>query len=70
MTLLEKARQPKPAGRHARIKVTDETIDLSLAWVRHEIGIAQVTRALGKKSGNGAYCLIARSLAEHVRRHG
>ena len=72
MTLLEKAKEgyyPRIAAR-AKNSVNDETIELALAWARGEIGISQVSRAIDSKTGGGsaAYSILARSLAEHIRR--
>lgn len=74
MTLLEAARASGIVPRGKRNAITDETIELALAWARGEIGIAAINHAIGSKpasgGGSAAYSLLARSLAEHVRRQG
>jgi len=54
-TLLQRAKAVKVNSRHRVI--SDEYIDLALAWIRDEIGLTQVNVVLGKKreGGNSLY---------------
>ncbi|MDE2233428.1 MAG: hypothetical protein KGJ90_04955 [Patescibacteria group bacterium] len=61
-TLLEKAKSEDIKGiRH----IGKEELDISLAWIRGEITLSQVERAVfGKSGGVGGYVILARSLKE------
>ncbi len=67
-TLAEIAKNVKV--KHTR-EPSEEQIELALAWARKEIGIRAVYIALyGEKASShtsGAYPLLARSLAAHIR---
>jgi len=56
-TLLQKAKKVKM--RHRKIIVTDEHIELALAWVKDDITLTQVNLALNKPrdTGNTLYAL-------------
>ena len=51
-TLLEKAEEYQPSRRSRYTEVSDEQLDLALAWFRDEIRTCQATSALGYKTSN------------------
>lgn len=65
MTLLEKAKTTPTRQRRKDMEITDQHIELSIAWAKEEINYAQVLRALfgtGSTSTMQAYVILARSL--------
>ncbi len=64
-SLLEKAKNK--LGRPSYKTSSEQEIELALAWVRGEIGVNQVMKAINKSS-NGAYSTLALALKEHMRR--
>lgn len=66
-TLLEKAKRRKPLKQK---EVTNDEIELALAWVRGEIGVMQAKHALGAATNNAAYISFAHALAKYIRRMG
>lgn len=73
-SLLEKAVDaPRPHGNVVH-HVTDESIEMALAWARGKLTIKQITFAIGlrpgKWGGSVVYSILARSLGEYVRRKG
>lgn len=64
-TLLEKAKGVK--GNRTPQKITDEHIELALAWVNGEVPYSAVNIALGKpKVGSHAYTFLALTLKAHL----
>ena len=72
-TLLEKAQKAK-VKRSGPIEITQEHIDLALAWARGEITHTQVVKALMKKGANAnyrgmaIYITLARALREYINK--
>lgn len=68
MTLLEKAKAAKPP-KSRNFGITDEHIDLAIAWAKGEVKYMQVLEALfGERKGSmQAYVVLARSLREAVK---
>jgi hypothetical protein len=67
MTLLEKANAAP--NRDRKLQVSDEVIELALAWARDEISLAQAITALkGERRKNSGYVDLARGLREAVRK--
>lgn len=66
--LLEKAKKIKPRSK-IYTEITDEHIELGIAWLKGEIGYSQICGALGvnKNSGNVLYT-IAIFLREGYKR--
>ena len=71
MTLLEKAKSFVPPPKFSQPKaVTNEEIELAIAWANDEITISDVCRAIyGTTSGVGArvYIRMALALKEYTR---
>lgn len=67
-SLLEKAKRIGRANFQVK-PITQEHIDLALAWCRDEIGLRQVAVALGfpNRQTSSAYVTLARALKHHVR---
>lgn len=63
-SLLEKAKSEKVKKR-PHIEITDEHVELALAWARDEIGMRQAARAIG--AGGNIYSFLAHALARYVR---
>jgi hypothetical protein len=63
-TLLEKAMAD--SGR--QVDVTDEEIDLAIAWAEGRITFSAAMRALGKPGSNGTYVRLSLGLKESVRK--
>jgi len=57
-TLLEKAKKLE-IRKLKKIEVTEEHLELGLAWMKGEITLSQMNRVLGenKRSGNGLYAV-------------
>lgn len=63
LSLIEKAKQHKTQ----KDKITDQDIELALAWVRDEISISQGCAAYGKyKQPAAFYCRLANSLKKYI----
>ncbi len=63
-TLLQKA---KKRGKNNKPElITQEHIELAIAWVNGEIGAVQVQSALGIKSPSQIYSFLAFALKEHL----
>ena len=66
-TLLEKAKQYKfRDGRSS--SVSDEAVELALAWAMDEIQLRQVGSVLSSKSNAGTYSFLAQALREAFRK--
>jgi hypothetical protein len=66
MNLLEKAKQVK-LTRNSRRPVTQEQIDLVLAWCRDEVTLRQVEEAVGL-SHTSVYAWVAVRLKSHLNK--
>ena len=56
-SLLEKA-QSFPTNRRKNEKISDDLIELSLAWMKGEVRVVEIKYALDKKSNSNIYqCL-------------
>lgn len=66
-TLLEKAKK-LPIRKNKKVNLSEEHLELGLAWMKNEIGLAQINRVLNKNntSGNTLYS-IATWLKESYR---
>lgn len=68
MSLLKEALDKKK-GANANV-ISDEEIELTIAWVHGDISLSQATRAYsdnrGIKHGQGIYALFARALKKHI----
>lgn len=61
MNLLEKAKTIDK--KRPQVIITDEHIDLAIAYIKGEISIASVSMAMGHRQGaQSAYTTLARSL--------
>lgn len=69
MSLLDKAKQ-SGAVKRATISYDAEQLELALAWMRGEIGMTQVSRALEINENNrgGVYNFLAIALREAFRK--
>jgi len=66
-SLLEKAQSVK--GKHSKKHITEEHIELALAYIKGEVSLTAVAYAtLGRIKGMNAYAIIARSLTEAYAR--
>jgi len=63
-TLLEKAKGLKTKRLS---KVSDEEIELALAWVNDEVSFTQVMAVVQKKSGSAAYGKLAIALKAYLQ---
>lgn len=66
-TLLEKAKETghrKQAGGD----ITEEIIELALAWAKGEIGLKQASEALGYTNTGNVYVIFARALKKHLNK--
>jgi len=54
MSFLEKAKQ-MPLKRH---KTNDLDIETALAWLKDEVAISQIAKALGRPNGNAVYPVL------------
>lgn len=65
-TLLEKAKSS--ATTKTGKTYSEEEMELALAWMRGEIGITQVCKALGKINlqGSDTYLFLARALRQYA----
>lgn len=68
MSLLQKAKKLRVNQKHA---ITNEHIELALAWVDGEITLTAVAQAIGcnKDAHYVAYGVLARALREHLKRN-
>jgi hypothetical protein len=65
-TLLEKARFIR-TPRRTRMELTEEDLELALAWVTGETTLMQATRAWGYNSTNATYGRLVVCLREAVK---
>lgn len=71
-TLLEKAKEVKIERKISKIIITDEHIELAIAWAKDEIQLSQVStvlfgeKSVGKIGGRTLYWL-ASALREGIR---
>lgn len=64
MSLLSKAQQVQIKSRN-KIELSDEDVELAIAWLKGEVRYVQVCRAYDKKKGSATiYSMLARSLRE------
>ncbi len=63
-SLLDKARSTKRKLK----SVSDEEVELAIAWIKGEIEAEQVIAALGKERTNGTWSTIAAWSAVRLRR--
>jgi len=59
-SLTDKAKAQKP--ERTPYKITQEVIDLALAWKNDEVSIGQIQKALNIKEPNKIYAILARAL--------
>lgn len=64
-TLLEKAKGYKVRSNTTK-PVTEEMIELALAWAKDEISIPQARKALGAPSGGQIYHFFALTLKAYI----
>src|SRR5690349_18216549 len=70
MSLLDAAKEAHIMQRVTSDRYrTPEMIELALAWVNGEVGMAQVGRALKQVDSTKVYTMLAHALAEHVRQN-
>lgn len=64
-SLLEKA---KKVGRKNNTKpdITDEHVELALAWARGEVSYSQIKKVLGLTVPSTTYSFLAFSLRKHI----
>lgn len=67
LTLVEKAKSFHTTVRNS-YKITDEHIELALAYLKGDVAMGQAKRALNIKSGNGFYCQALIFLREAYKR--
>jgi hypothetical protein len=60
MSLLDEVRAVKTKRVYP---VSDEDIQVALAWLRGDVTNAQIARALGRSSTNGPYVFLNRAIA-------
>ena len=60
ISLTDKAKAQKP--ERTPYKITQEVIDLALAWKNDEVSIGQIQKALNIKEPNKIYAILARAL--------
>lgn len=65
-SLLERAKQQERM-RKGTARSTPERVELALAWIRGEVGITQVARALELKDVHTAYIPIVVALRQAYR---
>jgi len=64
-TALEIAKSHKNTRNTKR--VSDELVELALAWANDEVTLSQVSAAIGlQKSGTTSYVMLARALKQHL----
>lgn len=63
-TLLQKARSTNIRSQKKE-HISDEVIELVLAWAKNEVSIGQVSTALGRKTYDG-YAVIAKTFQQLV----
>ena len=74
-TLLEKAKSIQ-SNRKGRIQITEEHEDLAMAWVKGQIGLSQVARAIDRLRPNGladsasTYAFLAIALRHKFSKNG
>jgi hypothetical protein len=63
-TLLETAlqRPPTRGGRKSNIKITDQHIELAIAYLNGQVQITDISRALHSRGGAQVYTTIARAV--------
>ena len=64
MSLLNKAKEVKNV-KGDFTSINDEHIELALAWVKDEVTITQINKALSKTS-TASYSILARALKKHL----
>ena len=68
MTLLEKAKEARAEPQ--QIFVSDEVVELALAWAKGEISMKQARKAFGTKTaGSNIYAHLARGLRQFIQRN-
>jgi len=67
-SLLEKAKkEQKQRKNNVKVAIENEHIELALAWALGEVKQKEVARVLDYQ-GPSTYVVLARALAEHIRR--
>lgn len=64
-SLLDKAKKVKKG--HLNSDVTEEKIQLALAWVKGDVSTAQIKKAIETRSSSNVYTLLAHALKEHIK---
>jgi hypothetical protein len=66
MTLLEKAKNRKMIRSRGVMGITDEHIELAIAWAKGEVSYSQAAEGYGydEKNSMKVYIILARSLRE------
>lgn len=59
MNLLQKAKTIEPSNKKP---VNDDVVELSLAWLKGEVTLIQVYKALGFKGQSSAYAIMVRGV--------
>lgn len=71
MSLVKKAVSLRPKRKKSRTKYSysKEQIELALAWVNDEVGVADVCRAMGMSVENraGSYGFLALALKKYIK---
>lgn len=67
-SLLQKAVGTNTKRKYGKVKIGEQTVELSLAWCKGEITIVQAATALGMKSGVQVYAVFANSLKHHINK--
>lgn len=65
-SLLQKAKKQKSDATKMTV-ITDEHIELALAWCRDEVTYTQVNLALAHNSQTQTYITLARALKKHFK---
>jgi hypothetical protein len=67
-TLLEKAKGFQKKKRPNAVIITNDLIELSLAWVNDEITLRQFAHAIDGAVGIHTYTVIANALKEYIKK--
>lgn len=66
LTLLEKAKQSALGNKKHKV-ISNESIELAVAWASGEISFTQLMFAAELRSTSATYCFIARAFEAYVR---
>jgi hypothetical protein len=66
LTLLEIAKKTKARGKPYK-EYKQEEIELALAWVKGEVNMQQIQKALGLKNAANSYSFLVHALKYYIR---